>query len=143
MPDARCVSCHSKNAYDPQLSKTSRPISCSSDECSNHNCDSQYPEYCLFQITYGDGSNIQGTFIASSKLWILNLKNKGGLINDIFILGNHSHLNVTTTFGSILRERGSFEMSVDGIFGMAYYNPTISVKKKYFKKLKLFFKKSI
>lgn len=109
VPMQGCKECsHGHNPYDPTKSSSGTVISCSDGNmCSKKQCYTGLAGSCLFNVTYGDHSNIKGALIQDQATF-------QGISTDI---------SVKLVFGGILSElpnNGFQSSNVDGIFGLAY-----------------------
>jgi len=126
IPLVTCDSCsHYNRLFEPFNSTTSRILSCDASDCTHHKCYSNFKEIsnptCLFNISYGDNSNIVGPLIRDLVAFpaAINTGNGSQTVN----------LTGIATFGGIADESpaGGFQSpQVDGILGMAYGSTRMS-----------------
>lgn len=109
VPTKGCHNCSGfdNDKYDIKSTKTGNLLSCSSDMCSKKECSALpgFADKCLFSISYGDKSTIQGVFAQDDLSF------------------PPSNVKTKITFGNILTttKYGGFQDAiVDGILGLSY-----------------------
>lgn len=103
LPLQGCTSCGDSDSFVPDASSTSHIIQCKESACSASQCYSS--QECLFDISYGDQTHLQGA-----------------LVEDQFSFTGLEEWKVPVKLGGILQQTPSKGNSqqIDGIIGLAY-----------------------
>lgn len=103
------------SSYNISESSTGSPVTCQSSFCSERQCADEFaPEFCYFEIGYGDKSKIAG-MLTTDFVTIIPSNSTSS---------SSSEHSVVVTFGEIMKQtnqNAGFENShIDGILGLAY-----------------------